>query len=152
MVSSMLYLFADDTKLYHPIRTPQDCVLLQRDLARLVDWCDRWQMAFNVDKCHVMSIGNFPLLSDYTMKFGDSVASIVRVQAECDLGVTFASNLTFDKHISNVVRRVNILIGIIKRTFSLSRSKYVSNIVHHFNPSSPRLCLGSMESLPTWTY
>ena len=29
MVSSMLYMFADDTKL---IRTPQDRVLLQRDL------------------------------------------------------------------------------------------------------------------------
>ena len=46
------------------------------------------------------------------------LASIVRVQTECDLGVTFASNLTFDRHISNIVRRANILIGIIKRTFS----------------------------------
>ena len=141
MVSSMLYLFADDTKLYHPIRTPQDCVLLQRDLARLVDWCDRWQMAFNVDKCHVMSIGNFPLLSDYTMKFGDSVASIVRVQAECDLGVTFASNLTFDKHISNIVRRANILIGIIKRTFScldqsMFRTLYTTLIRPHLDYAS----------------
>ena len=65
-----------------------------------------------------MSIGNFPLLSDYTMKFGDSAASIARVQAECDLGVMFASNLMFDKQISNIVRRANILIAIIKRTFS----------------------------------
>ena len=83
MVSSMLYMFADDTKLYHRIRTPQDYILLQQDLERLVDWCDRWQMSLNMDKCHVMFIGNFPLLiiSDYTMKFGDSVASIARVQA-----------------------------------------------------------------------
>ena len=98
-------------------------------------------MAFNVDKCHVMSIGNFPLLSDYTMKFGDSVASIVRVQAECDLGVTFASNLTFNKHISNIVRRANILIGIIKRTFSyldqsMFRTLYTTLIHPHLDYAS----------------
>ena len=59
------------------------------------------------------------------MKFGDSVASIARVQAECHLGVTFASNLMFDKHISNIVRRAYTLIGNIKRTFScLDQSIY----------------------------
>ena len=47
------------------------------------------------------------------MKFDDFATSIARVQEECDLGVTFASNLMFDKHISNIVRmyRANILIG-----------------------------------------
>ena len=48
------------------------------------------------------------------MKFGDFAASIARVQAECDLGMMFASNLMFDKHISNIyiVHRANVLIGI----------------------------------------
>ena len=32
--------------------------------------------------------------------------------------VMFASNLLFDKHISNIVHRANILIGIIKRICS----------------------------------
>ena len=54
------------------------------------------------------------------MKFGESAESVARVQSECDLGVTFASNLVFHKHISNIVHRANILIGIIKRTFSCS--------------------------------
>ena len=65
-----------------------------------------------------MLTGNFLWLSDYTMKFDDLAASIARVQAECDLGMVFSSNLMFDKHISNIVSRTNILIGIIKRTFS----------------------------------
>ena len=59
------------------------------------------------------------------MKFGDSAASIARVQAECDLGVTFASNLMFNRHISNIVCKANILIGIIKRTFSCLYKVYV---------------------------
>ena len=48
------------------------------------------------------------------MKFGDFAALIARVKVECDLGVMFASNLMFDKHISNILRRANFLIGIIK--------------------------------------
>ena len=52
------------------------------------------------------------------MKFDDLAASVARVQAECDLGMAFSSNLMFDKHISNIVSRANILIGIIKRTSS----------------------------------
>ena len=47
------------------------------------------------------------------MKFGDSAASIVRVQTECDLEVTFASNLMFDKHISTIVRRAIIFLLVI---------------------------------------
>ena len=58
------------------------------------------------------------------MKFIDLAASIqyYRIQAECDLGLLFASNLMFDKHIPNVVYRAaaNILIGIAKQTFSCS--------------------------------
>ena len=74
MVLSMLYVFSDDTKLYHT--APQDPVLLQRNLARIVDWFYSWQMSFNVEKCHIMSIGNFPLPSYYSMKFGDFAAYV----------------------------------------------------------------------------
>ena len=62
MVSSMLYMLADDTKLYHPISyiEPLNIIFVCNGTwQRLVDWCDRWQMSFNVDKCQVMSIGNF---------------------------------------------------------------------------------------------
>ena len=37
VVSSMLYMFADDTKLYHPIKCPQDHLILEQDLDNLVD-------------------------------------------------------------------------------------------------------------------
>ena len=92
------------------------------------------------------------------MKFGDSAASIAGVQAECDLGVTFTSNLMFDKHISNIVRRANILIDIIKRTFSyvvancldqsMFRTLYTTLICPHLDYAS----VYSMESLSAWTY
>ena len=75
------------------------------------------------------------------MKFGDSAASIARVQAECDLGVMFASNLMLHKHISNIVSTANILIGIIKRTFScldhsMLQTLYTTLMCPHLNYTS----------------
>ena len=49
--------FADDTKLCHRSRNPDDIMELQEDINKLVDWANKWQMSFNVDKCSVMHIG-----------------------------------------------------------------------------------------------
>ena len=43
--------FADDTKLCHSSRHPDEVLELQEDLNRLVDWANTWQMNFNIDKC-----------------------------------------------------------------------------------------------------
>jgi len=103
---------------------------IQSNLLMITSFCSRTLITSSIGvtsgrclstqlaKCHVMSIGNFSMLCDYTMNLGNHTISITRVQEECDLGVLFSSNLKFDKHISNTVRKANNLIGIIKRTFS----------------------------------
>ena len=113
-------MFADDTKLYHPIKSPQDHFIMQQDLDNLVEWCEKWQMFFNIDKCHIMSLGHSPVLCDYTLNSSDSDLDtpITRVEEERDLGILFTPNLKFDKHISNIIRKANNLIGVIKRSFS----------------------------------
>jgi hypothetical protein len=49
-------LFADDTLLFRPIRTPKDATMLQEDLAALEEWENTWQMNFNPSKCTVIRI------------------------------------------------------------------------------------------------
>ena len=46
--------FADDTKLCHRARNRDDILELQEDINKLVEWADKWQMSFNVDKYSVM--------------------------------------------------------------------------------------------------
>ena len=43
---------------------------------------------------------------------------ITHVYEERDLGVLFTSNHKFSSHISQIVLKVNRLIGLIRRTFS----------------------------------
>jgi len=46
--------FADDSKIYHKIRSDDDIANLQSDPCNLVSWSKEWQMLFNVEKCKVM--------------------------------------------------------------------------------------------------
>ena len=50
--------FADDTKLCQRARNPDDIMELQEDINKLVEWANKWQMGFNVDKWSVMHIGH----------------------------------------------------------------------------------------------
>ena len=60
-VQSSIAIFADDTKLYRSIITPDDGSILQSDLDQLVEWGKVWQMNFNFSKCKDLSLGlNFP--------------------------------------------------------------------------------------------
>lgn len=60
-------MFADETKLHCVIKSPQDHLIMQQGLDNLVDWCEEWQMFFNIDKCHVMSLRHSAVLCDYAL-------------------------------------------------------------------------------------
>ncbi len=49
--------FADDTKIGKSIITDHDRMSLQEDLGKISDWSQRWEITFNVNKCHILQIG-----------------------------------------------------------------------------------------------
>ena len=40
---------------------------LKEDINKLVEWVNKWQMSFNIDKCTVMHIGHNNMQSNYNM-------------------------------------------------------------------------------------
>ena len=75
--------FADDTKLCHRARNPDDIKELQEDINNLVEWANKWQMSFNVDKCYVMHIGHNNMQSSYNM----SNQQLPTTDQQQDLGI-----------------------------------------------------------------
>ena len=51
-------LFADDSLLYLPIKSPKDCEILQHDLNTLQNWEKIWKMEFHPGKCNLLQITN----------------------------------------------------------------------------------------------
>ena len=53
-----LYLFADDAKLYKVINQNSDLTTLTAACQALLEWCDKWCMQLNTDKCKALTLGN----------------------------------------------------------------------------------------------
>jgi len=51
IVTSFIYMFADDTKLFRRVDDDEDMKRLQCDLHLVGDWVDKWQLHSNVEKC-----------------------------------------------------------------------------------------------------
>lgn len=107
-------LFADDLKLSLEINTSMDCVLLQEDLDSVVSWSIENELFFNFSKCSVMtfSLNRDIITSSYRM--GAQVLN--RAINVKDLGVIFDRKLSFEAHITAVVKSSFRMLGFIKRT------------------------------------
>ena len=57
ITSSNIILFADDTKLWGLIKSIDDVNILQEDLEKIIEWCQKWKLHLNVKKCKYMAIG-----------------------------------------------------------------------------------------------
>ena len=114
-VTSITKIFADDTKLFRAIRTPEDREKLQNDLNQLVKWFEKWQLGFNENKCKVLHLGN----SNQKLIYEMNGTTLDITHAEKDLGVSADEDLKFHKHISNAVNKASRMLGLIRKTFTL---------------------------------
>ena len=52
-ITSTIYMYADDTKLYCEIKSPDDHQILQNDLSKLCTWSKKWLLKFHPKNVHV---------------------------------------------------------------------------------------------------
>ncbi len=53
---NLISKFADDTKIGNSIITDHDRMSLQEDLRKISDCPQRWEMPFNINKCHILQV------------------------------------------------------------------------------------------------
>ncbi len=121
-ISTNGLLFADDTKIFRQISSREDALELQSDLNKLEEWVNTWLLRFNIDKCHVLTLGKLENIM-YTHRYTLGGEELEHVFEEKDLGVYVDSELSFDEHISMKVKKANQLVGLIRRSFSYLNDK-----------------------------
>jgi hypothetical protein len=67
--------YADDMKLFLPVRDFQDCMKMQSDLNKLSEWCERNSLFPNVDKCKTITFSKTRYPVEFTYML-DRVSSI----------------------------------------------------------------------------
>ena len=107
VVSSPVYMFADDTKIFCVVRTSEDYSVLQHDLDLLYEWSIHWQLKFNILKCKHMHLG---LMHRYGPYYLDGTV-IDNIDSYKDLGIILDHQLKFHLHITEVAAKANRLLG-----------------------------------------
>ncbi len=97
--------FADDMKIGNSEISDRDSQSIQDDLNNISALSARWEMPFNVNKCHILQVGTRNLKYDYEMS-GEKLES---VHCAKDLGVTIKSNLKFFQQCKEAAGKANRL-------------------------------------------
>ncbi len=99
--SDLTAKFADDTKIGNSIISDRDRQSLQDDLNKISAWSARWEMPFNVKKCHILQVGI------RNPKYGYEMS----LHCVKDLGDTITSNLTFSQQCKDAAGKPNRMLG-----------------------------------------
>lgn len=125
-----LSLFADDCKIFLEISSVLDCVLLQEALRRFEDYCGRFHLELNLDKCKVMTFYRSEKnLVKHKYKLGNH--SLARVESINDLGVILDAGLNYREHIDHVYRKSLRMLGFVFRTCGDFRSVQTLKVVYY---------------------
>ena len=113
--------FADDTELCHRARNPDDVTELQEYINKLVEWANKWQMSFSVDKCSVVHIGHNDMQSNYNI----SNQQLPTTDQQQDLGIIITKDLKWQKQTEKSCKTANRVLGFIARKFRYKNKEVI---------------------------
>ena len=115
-VTSKMFYFADDAKIYRPITNLAEQEELRKDLYKLKKWSNGGNLEFNLTKCHQLILSLRTTSSNRTYSLDDTTP-MTRVNSEKDLGIIIYTKLSFHEHISKKTKTTNGILAIIEKCF-----------------------------------
>ena len=82
VLNCCIKLFADDAKLYSPIKEENDMIRMQVDLKHAEDWAKIWKMFFHIKKCKYLHIGKNHPDTQYIMSVDQNPTEVMGVTSE----------------------------------------------------------------------
>lgn len=109
--------YADDLKIFRPIRNVSDCLALQSDIDNLCHYCQNNKLSLNISKCKVIQFTRNK--NKFNFKYNINGSELEQVDSIRDLGVVLDGKLAFDEHVEYVVNKANKMLGFIIRSTKL---------------------------------
>ena len=130
---------ADDLKVFMPIASEHDHLVLQQAVAGVSSWCEENGMSLSIAKCVVLKYG----VSHFNYHINGT--EIPTVDETRDLGIQMTANLDFSRHIPMATRSAGTLINSLFRCFITQKPEM--NIHLYKTIVLPKLLYGS----PIWS-
>jgi hypothetical protein len=114
--------YADDMKLFLPVKSFQDCAKIQSDLNKLSEWYERNSLFLNVDNCKTIRFSRTRYPVEFSYMLGGTVLD--RVSSINVLGVIIDEKMNFSEHIDVIVGKAFAILGFIGRLSFEFRNLY----------------------------
>ena len=105
---------------------------LQEDNSKHVEWANKWQMSFNVDKCSVMHIGHNNMQSNYNM----SNQQLPTTDQQRDLGIIITKDLKWQKQTEKIFKTVNRVLWFIALNFRYKNKELILRLYKSLVPTN----------------
>lgn len=123
-------LFADDLKLSKVVNSLRDCEVLQKNIDQLANFCRKNQLSLNIEKCTAVSYTR-RTVNYKNFEYNIDGTTLQRSLDFRDLGIIFDSTLSFSKHLDELEKKCNRMMGFILRVGKDFRNS--SSLVCLFN-------------------
>ena len=111
--------FEDNTRLYTPISSVDNCDSLQSDLQSVYDWAHSNNMAFNYGKFNHLCFSASSDMSVCSNAFISPEMNLIAQHEHIkDLGVFMSADCSFDHHISVISKKCSSIAGWILKIFT----------------------------------
>ena len=107
-----------------------------KDINKLVEWANKWQISFNVDKCSVMHIGHNNMQSNYSM----SNQQLPITDQQRDLGIVITKDLKWQKQTEKSCKTANRVLWFIAHNFRYKNKELILPLKQIPSPPTSRTC------------
>ena len=121
-------MYADDTKIFAPIKSNYDVVLFQDDINSLTSWCRKWKLKLNAGKCHLLQYNPRSEARKFEPIYHIDDVPVDRKNSVKDLGVIIADDAKFHKQVNVACTRATREINRIRRSFSTRTPKFLAEM------------------------
>ena len=118
-LSSPTRMLTDDCKLFREIKCQDDCIELQKDLTKIYNWSQTWQIHLNTCKCKSLCISNKNIPPSHTYSIKN--VSLEWVNQFKYLGVCINRNLTWGSHTAAAVHKASCMLNLLRTMYSCNK-------------------------------
>lgn len=117
-ISSNIRLFSNDCVIYSATLDKNGHLLLQNDVSLINNWCNKWQMSLNLEKCKVISFSCLALPTDYRYHLKD--VPFIYTSNYKYIPIHLTSGLSWSFLIQQIIASANKTLGYRRRNLKLT--------------------------------
>ena len=121
-------MYADDAKIFAPIKSQQNIEMFQEDINQVFQWCQTWRLELNPQKCLLVQYNPRSTARNYQPKYKINGTDVMQKAEARDLGILISEDMKFHCQVNSVCGRATREIHRIRRCFLTRTPSFLADM------------------------